>query len=69
MIIKTVQFVRVLFLRRNIGSTLEHIQVMKMIANPRQKNVRMRIEETQTIPVIQVMVVIDGTNQELFFLC
>ena len=41
---------------------------MKMIANPRQKNVRMRIEETQTIPVIQVMVVIDGTNQELFFL-
>jgi hypothetical protein len=41
---------------------------MKMIANHRQKNVRMRIEETQTIPVIQVMVVIDGTNQELFFL-
>jgi hypothetical protein len=40
---------------------------MKMIANHRQKNALMRIEETQTIPVIQDMVVIDGTNQELFF--
>jgi hypothetical protein len=38
---------------------------MKMIANHRQKNDRMRIEETQTI---LVMVVMDGINQELFFL-
>jgi hypothetical protein len=37
---------------------------MKMIALRRQKNVRLRIEETQTDPV---MVVIKGTNQDLFF--
>jgi hypothetical protein len=36
---------------------------MKMIAHHRQKNVRLRIEETQTTPV---MVIIKGTNQEFF---
>ena len=38
---------------------------MKMIAHHRQKNVRLRIEETQTTPV---MVIIIETNQELFYL-
>ena len=38
---------------------------MKMIAHRRRENVRIRIKETQTIPV---MVVIKATNQDLFYL-